>query len=130
MAVLLLPLAGYGLARTGAVPEGTPTVLALLCGIIGPVLLAELCEERAPFRHSSSHLTARTLTGERSLDLNGIATVRLLMTFSYGGPHRTLVVRDAHGVRLGITTKRSAGSCAERSRRPTRTPREESPAPG
>ncbi|WP_240653661.1 hypothetical protein [Streptomyces sp. AcE210] len=109
MAVLLLPLAGYGLARTGAVPEGAPIVLALLCVIIGAVLLTELCEERAPFHHSSSHLTARTLTGERSVDLNGIATVRLLTTFSYGGAHRTLVVRDVHGVRLGITTKRSRG---------------------
>ncbi|MFB6678726.1 hypothetical protein ACFCWG_41200 [Streptomyces sp. NPDC056390] len=109
LAVLLLPLAGYGLARTGAVPEGTPIVLGLLCGIIGPVFLTELCEERAPFRHSSSHLTARTLTGERSVDLNRIATVRLLTTFSYGGPHRTVVVCDAHGVRLGITTTRSRG---------------------
>ncbi len=109
VAVLLLPLAGYGLARTGAVPEGTPIVLALLCGIIGPVLLIELGEERAPFRHSSSHLTARTLTGERSVDLNRIVTVRLLTTFSYSGPQRTLVVCDAHGVRLGVTTKRSRG---------------------
>lgn len=130
MAVLLLPLAGYGLARTRAVPEGTPIVLGLLCAMIGFLLLTELCEERAPFRHSSSHLTARTLTGERSVDLNRIATVRLLTTFSYGGAHRTLVVCDAHGVRLGITTKRSRGNFAERSRRPTRTPREESPDPG
>lgn len=109
VAVLLLPLAGYGLARTGAVPEGTPIVLALLCGIFGFVLLTELGEERAPFGHSSSHLTAHTLTGERSVDLNRIATVRLLTTFSYSGPHRTLVVCDAHGVRLGITTKRARG---------------------
>ncbi|MER7196958.1 hypothetical protein [Streptomyces sp. CB01635] len=109
LAVLLLPLAGYELARTGAVPEGTPIVLGLLCAMIGFLLLTELCEERAPFRHSSSHLTARTLTGERSVDLNRIATVRLLTTFSYGGAHRTLVVCDAHGVRLGITTKRSRG---------------------
>ncbi|MFE5025999.1 hypothetical protein ACFRAO_22425 [Streptomyces sp. NPDC056656] len=44
MAVLLLPLAGYGLARTGAVPEGTPVVLGLLCAIIGFLLLTELCD--------------------------------------------------------------------------------------
>lgn len=107
VAVLLLPLAGYGLARTGAVPEGTPIVLGLLGGIIGVVLLPALCEEQAPFRHASSRLIARTLTGERSVDLNRITTVRLLTTFSYGSVHRTLVVRDAHGVRLGVTTQRS-----------------------
>lgn len=105
--VLLLPFGGYGLARTGAVPEGTPIVLGLLCGIVCFVLLPSLCEEQAPFRHSSSSLTARTLTGERSVDLNRITTVRLLTTFSYGGTYRALLVRDAHGVRLGITTERS-----------------------
>jgi hypothetical protein len=109
VAVLLLPLVGYGLARTGAVPEGTPIVLGLLCAIIGFLLLTALCEERAPFRHSSSRLTAHTLTGERSVDLNRITTVRLLTTFSYGSAHRTLVVCDVHGVRLGVTTKRARG---------------------
>ncbi|MEU0086278.1 hypothetical protein [Streptomyces sp. NPDC006274] len=107
MAFLLLPFAGYGLARTGAVPEGTPILLGLLGGIIGVVLVPALCEEQAPFRHSSSRLIARTLTGERSVDLNRITTVRLLTTFSSGSAHRTLVVRDAHGVRLGVTTERS-----------------------
>ncbi|MFJ8870817.1 hypothetical protein ACIRD6_34355 [Streptomyces sp. NPDC102473] len=82
-------------------------MLGLLCGIIGFVLLPALCEEQAPFRHSSSSLTARTLTGERSVDLNRITTVRLLTTFSYGGAYRALVLRDAHGVRLGITSERS-----------------------
>ena len=104
--VLLLPFGGYGLARAGIVPDGTPIVLGLLSAIVSFVLLTALCEEKAPFRHSSSHLTAHTLTGERSLDLNRITTVRLLTTFSYGGAYRTLVVRDAHGVRLGITTER------------------------
>jgi len=105
--VLLLPFGGYGLARTGVVPEGAPVVLGLLSVIAGFVLLPGLCEERAPFRHSSSRLTARTLTGERSVDLNRIATVRLLTAFSYGSVYRTLVVRDPHGVRLGSTTERS-----------------------
>ena len=105
--VLLLPFGGYGLARVGVVPEGAPLALGLLSVIAGFVLLPALCEERVPFRHSSSHLTARTLTGERSVDLNQITTVRLLTTFSYGTEYRTLLVRDAHGVRLGITTERS-----------------------
>lgn len=105
--VLLLPFGGYGLARSGAVPEGTPIVLGLLSVIAGSLLLPALCEERAPFRHSSSRLTARTLTGERSVDLDRISTVRLLTNFSYGRTYRTLIVRDTHGVRLGITTERS-----------------------
>ncbi|WP_405524323.1 hypothetical protein [Streptomyces canus] len=105
--VLLLPFGGYGLARAGVVPEGAPIVLGLLSVIASSVLLPALCEERAPFRHSSSHLAAHTLTGERSVDLNRITTVRLLTTFSYGSTYRTLLVRDAHGVRLGITTERS-----------------------
>ncbi|GGT36402.1 hypothetical protein GCM10010271_45430 [Streptomyces kurssanovii] len=107
LTVLLLPFASYGLARIGAVPEGAPIAIGLLSVIAGFVLLPALCEEQAPFRHASSHLTARTLTGERSVDLDRIATVRLLTTFSYGSAHRTLVVRDTHGVRLGVTTERS-----------------------
>ncbi|MEU4656835.1 hypothetical protein AB0G32_23370 [Streptomyces sp. NPDC023723] len=105
--VILLPFGGYGLARAGVVPEGAPIVIGLLSMIASAVLLPALCEERAPFRYSSSHLTAHTLTGERSVALNRITTVRLLTTFSYGGTYRTLLVRDAHSVRLGITTERS-----------------------
>lgn len=104
---LLLPFGGYGLARAGLVPDGTPIALGLLSLIAGGVLLPALCEERAPFRHSSSHLIAHTLTGERSVDLNRITSVRLLTTFSYGSAYRTLLVRDADGVGLGITTERS-----------------------
>ncbi|WP_329229528.1 hypothetical protein OHB07_14925 [Streptomyces sp. NBC_00111] len=106
VAFLLLPCGGYALARAGMLPEGTPLALGLL-SLIGFVLLPALCEELAPFRHSSSHLTARTLTGERSVDLDRLTTVRLVTTFSYGGAHRLLLVRDAHGVRLGVTTRRS-----------------------
>lgn len=106
-AVLLLPLGGYALAAAGMLPEGTPIALGLLSLIVGSVLLPALCEEQAPFRHSSSHLTARTLTGERSVELDRLTTVRLVTTFSYGGARRLLLVRDAHGVRLGVTTGRS-----------------------
>lgn len=105
--VLLLPLGGYGLARTGILPEGAPIAIGLLSGIAGFLFLPALFEERDPFRHTSSRLTAHTMTGERSVDLNQIVTVRLLTTFSYSGAYRTLSVRDAHGVRLGITTERS-----------------------
>lgn len=105
--ILLLPFGGYGLARAGVVPEGLPIVVGLLSVIAEFILLPALFEERAPYRHSSSHLTARTLFGDRSVDLDRITSVRLLTTFSYGSTYRTVVVRDAHGVRLGITTQRS-----------------------
>ncbi|MGB8939084.1 MAG: hypothetical protein WCD21_02420 [Streptomyces sp.] len=104
---LLLPFGGYVLARAGVVPEGAPAVLGMLSGVVGTFLLIALDEERAPCRHARSRLTARTLTGERSLDLTRITTVWLLTTFSYGGSYRTLIVRDSHGVRLGVTTQRS-----------------------
>lgn len=105
--ILLLPFGGYGLAQAGVVPEGATIVLGMLSMTAGYVLVSALAEERAPFRNSSSRLTARTLTGERSVDLNRITTVRLLTTFSTGSVYRTLVVRDTSGVRLGITTEKS-----------------------
>ncbi|WP_329576183.1 MULTISPECIES: hypothetical protein [unclassified Streptomyces] len=105
--LLLLPFGGYGLARAGVAPEGTPVALGMLSGVIGPLLLMALNEERAPFRYARSRLTARTLTGERSVDLTRVTAVWLLTTFSYGGSYRTLMVRDGHGVRLGVTTERS-----------------------
>ncbi|MGW3413128.1 hypothetical protein [Streptomyces sp. NPDC000888] len=40
----------------------------------------------------------------RSVDLNHLTSVRLLTTFSYGRTYRTLLVRDIHGVRLGVTS--------------------------
>ncbi|MGW1886628.1 hypothetical protein [Streptomyces sp. NPDC001970] len=44
--VLLLLFGGYGLARAGVVPEGTPIALGLLSAIAGFALLPALCEER------------------------------------------------------------------------------------
>ncbi|MFE0631264.1 hypothetical protein ACFW3D_30455 [Streptomyces sp. NPDC058864] len=105
--VLLLPFVGYGPARVGLVPEGSPIALGLLSLIVGFVLLPALCEERDTRRQSSLRLTALTLTGERSVDLDRITSVRLLTTFSYNGACRTLLVRDADHVRLGITSERS-----------------------
>jgi hypothetical protein len=40
----------------------------------------------------------------RSVDLTRLTDVRLLTFFSYGSVHHTLLVRDADGVWLGITT--------------------------
>jgi hypothetical protein len=108
----MLPFAAGGLVAEAAV------ALGLLTCPLAFLLLGELCEERPPARHSATRMTARTLTGVRSVDLNHIASVRLLTTFSYGGTYRALVVRDGHGVRLGVTSAgRRALNKARRTRR-------------
>ncbi|OSP29472.1 hypothetical protein B7767_39480 [Streptomyces sp. 13-12-16] len=78
-----------------------PGFLALL---LVSAVANPLCEERPPARHTTTGSTARTPTGVRTVDLTRLTDVRLWTTFSCGGPQRTLIVRDAHGVRLGITT--------------------------
>ncbi|MCX5602960.1 hypothetical protein OOK29_32975 [Streptomyces phaeochromogenes] len=97
VALLVLPFAVGGLAEEGA-------ALGLVTGPLGLLLFGALCEERQPARHSMTRMTARTLTGIRSVDLNRITSVRLQTTFSYGSAYRTFLVRDAHGVRLGISS--------------------------
>ncbi|WP_371103218.1 hypothetical protein, partial [Streptomyces sp. PU_AKi4] len=90
--VALPPTAGV---LTGGSPVATvPGFLALL---LVSAVANPLCEGRPPAR--------RTTTGSvRTVDLTRLTDVRLWTTFSCGGPQRTLIVRDAHGVRLGITT--------------------------
>ncbi|MEU0118842.1 hypothetical protein ABZ137_35500 [Streptomyces bobili] len=95
--LLMLPFAAAGLAEAA-------TALGLLTCPLAFLLFGVLCEERPPARHSATRMTARTLTGVRSVDLNHITSIRLLTTFSYGSTHRTVVVRDGHGVRLGVTS--------------------------
>ncbi|MFF7135553.1 MULTISPECIES: hypothetical protein [unclassified Streptomyces] len=75
-----------------------------MSGPLAFLLFVELCTERGPTRCSSARMTARTLTGMRAVDLSHITSVRLQTTFSYGTVHRALLVRDAHGVRLGVTS--------------------------
>jgi hypothetical protein len=91
----------------GAITQGSPlvTASALVFGPAALVLLPDLCQERSPARHSRTLSTARTLTGTRSVDLTRIVSVRVWTTFSPGGvQQRVLLVRDVHGVRLGLTT--------------------------
>ncbi|WP_405609732.1 hypothetical protein [Streptomyces sp. NBC_00076] len=97
VALLVLPFAVGGMVRSGAAVGLVTDPLAFL-------LIVELWAERAPTRRSSARMTARTLTGIRSVDLSRIARVRLQTTFSYGTVHRALLVRDAHRVRLGVTS--------------------------
>ena len=121
---LLLPFGGYVLARAGVVPEGAPAVLGMLSGVVGTFLLIALDEERAPCRHARSRLTARTLTGERSLDLTRITTVWLLTTFSYARLVPDLdSARQPRGAPGSHHAEKRARRYAERSRGPTRTPR-------
>ncbi|MGW4020949.1 hypothetical protein [Streptomyces sp. NPDC005009] len=106
----------------GVLTDGSPvaTVLGSLAPILVSVVANPLCEERPPGRHTTTRSTARTLTGVRTVDLTRLTDIRLWTTFSYGGPHQILIVRDTHGVRLGITT--TAGRRAVRralERRPT-----------
>ncbi|MET8400535.1 hypothetical protein [Streptomyces sp900116325] len=57
-------------------------------------------------------MTARTLTGERSVDLTRIRDLRLLTGFGYGRTFRAVVVRDRNGARIGLTTLRSQRALA------------------
>jgi hypothetical protein len=61
------PRCGPRPPRLGCGGDRRPGLPAIL---VGAVLFLGLCEERVPGRCSRSRLTARTLTGERSVDLN------------------------------------------------------------
>ncbi|MEU6379318.1 hypothetical protein [Streptomyces sp. NPDC046909] len=76
------------------------------------LLYDAMCDESTPARHSATRITARTLTGVRSVDLTRLSRVRLLTFFSYGRVFRSLVISDADGVWLGISS--SAGRRAVR----------------
>lgn len=112
-ALFLLPFAV--MALTGAREWG-----ALLGCVTGPVvvlLYAAMCDESTPARHSATRITARTLTGMRSVDLPlpqpsagdphlaALSRVRLLTFFSYGRVFHTLVV----GGRPGTASAATAG---------------------
>jgi hypothetical protein len=100
--------------------------LGLLTCPLAFLLLSELCEERPPARHSATRMTARTLTGVRSVDLNHITSVRLLTTFSYGTVYRALLVRYTQGVQLGVTStagRRALRRALERQPRVCMEPR-------
>ncbi|MFE9965376.1 hypothetical protein [Streptomyces sp. NPDC005525] len=105
--LVLSPFVAWLFALAGLVPAGASVICALTGGLAGAFLLPELCQETGLVRCSMSRVTARTLTGERSVDLTRIRDVRLLTGFSYGGPFRAVVVSDGNGVRIGLTTLRS-----------------------
>lgn len=104
-ALVASPFAALAVAAAGLFPAGAAIALALTTGPAGLLLLTELNTERLPQSHSGNRLTARTLIGERTVDLSRIERVRLLTYFSRSGvSERVLLVRDAHGVPLGLTS--------------------------
>ncbi|MFF2327473.1 MULTISPECIES: hypothetical protein [unclassified Streptomyces] len=105
--VILSPFLVWLLAAVSPVPHGAAVICAFVAGPLGFLLLPELCQETRLITCSMSRVTARTLTGERTVDLRRIRSVRLYVGFGYGRVHHTLVVRDEEGVRLGLTTVRS-----------------------
>ncbi|WP_405984782.1 hypothetical protein [Streptomyces sp. NBC_00872] len=105
--LVLSPFGARLLTLAGLLPVGASVICAVVGGLAGFLLLPELCQETRLVRSSMSRVTARTLTGERSVDLTRIRDVRLLTTFSYGGASHAVVVRDRDGVRVGLTAVRS-----------------------
>ncbi|WP_328360210.1 hypothetical protein OG800_24185 [Streptomyces sp. NBC_00445] len=98
-ALLVVPFAVGGLAQGS---WSGPVAGLVVCSF--GFLYDEVFQERPPARHSATRITARTLTGVRSVDLDHITSVRLWTTCSYGVLCRTVLVRDVHGVRLGVTS--------------------------
>lgn len=103
-ALVVSPFVALAAGAVGLFPAEVAIVSALTAGPAGLLLLTELNRERPPHCRSGNRLTARTPTGERTVDLSRIERVRLLTYFSPGGvSERVLLVRDAHGVSLGLT---------------------------
>ncbi|MFD5257300.1 hypothetical protein ACFWM5_31310 [Streptomyces bobili] len=104
-ALVASPFVALAVAAAGLFPAGVAIALALTAGPAGLLLLTEMNTERPPQHRSGNRLTSRTLTGERTVDLSRIERVRLLTYFSRSGvSERVLLVRDAHGVSLGLTS--------------------------
>ncbi len=108
-AVLMIvsPFVVWPFAAAGITSPGLMLVCAFVGGPVGLLLHSELGQELRLIACSMSAVTARTLTGERTVDLRRLTRVRLRVSFSYGRAYRTLVVRDVHGVSLGLTSERS-----------------------
>lgn len=106
--LILSPFIAWLLALVDILPDGTSVILAVTAGPAGFLLLQVLCEETGLVQCSMSRVTARTLTGVRMLDLTSIRDVRLLTSITRGGrTSHAVVVRDRHGVRVGLTSVRS-----------------------
>ncbi|QOV36893.1 hypothetical protein IM697_44340 [Streptomyces ferrugineus] len=103
-ALVASPFAALAVAGAGLFPAPVAIVLGLIAGPAGLLLLTELSTAKSRPRRSGDLMTARTLTGERTVDLSRIERVRLLTYFSRSGvSERVVLVRDAHAASLGLT---------------------------
>ncbi|MEU3278895.1 hypothetical protein [Streptomyces antibioticus] len=104
VALAASPFAALAVMATGLFPAEVAIASALTSGPAGLLLLTALNTEKPRPRRSGDLMIARTLTGERTVDLSQIERVRLLTYFSCGGvSERVLLVRDAYGTSLGLT---------------------------
>ncbi|MFF7794552.1 hypothetical protein [Streptomyces sp. NPDC007991] len=118
-ALVLSPFAALAVAAVGVLPAGVAIALALTAGPAGLLLLTALNKEKSPPRRSGTLLIARTLTGERTVDLSRIERVRLMTYFSRSGvSERVLLVRDASGTSLGLTCPASRRALRRALERP------------
>ncbi|MFJ4790068.1 hypothetical protein [Streptomyces sp. NPDC088794] len=107
-ALVASPFAMLAVAATGLIPAEAAIAPALVAGPAGMMLFTEVNTEKRQQHHSGTLLTARTLAGERTVDLSRIERVRLLTYFSRSGvSQRVLLVRDAWGMSLGLTSPAS-----------------------
>ncbi|WP_073219175.1 hypothetical protein [Streptomyces sp. NBRC 110465] len=101
--LLALPFAGLAVSAAAGLHPGVPLVVTGPAALVGFVLISEMCTGRDRGRATGSLLTARTVTGLRTVDLSRIERVRLLTSFSRGGvSDRVVLVRDGDGVLLGL----------------------------
>ncbi|WP_162600191.1 hypothetical protein [Streptomyces sp. CS131] len=101
--LLALPFAGLAVSTVVGLHPGVLLVVTGLAALVGFVLISEMPTGRNRGQTSGSLLTARTATGLRTVDLAQIERVRLLTSFSRGGvSDRVVLVRDSHGVLLGL----------------------------
>ena len=89
-------------------PDPHPPVLIAPVSIFAGLLAAALpvhCKATGPIRHNAAgRITAQTSTGERTIDLRRIRRVSSFRIPQWAkAPVEVLVVKDCHGVRLGLT---------------------------
>jgi hypothetical protein len=99
-------LADAGLIRTHVLKE-TDTGIAAGAGFVAGALAFMIWFGDAGAPHVSTVegrqlLTARTLTGVRTIELDALAGVRRFAAMGRGGPIDELRLRDRHGVRLNV----------------------------
>lgn len=113
MAVLaLLSLAstvGVALFVRHFVPENSGPLVVAFFGAFLPVFAPMLCMELSgtgfPHGYLHSRITARTLTGWRTLDLTRIVRIRrYVLPGKFGRGLDLLIVTDANHVRIGLTS--------------------------